>query len=54
MQDTRDGAAGAEVRGGEHEVAARSEDAVDLGHHVHRVGEQVLDELAAELKKTEI
>ena len=29
-------------------MAAGLEDAVDLGHHVHRIGEQMLDQFAAE------
>ena len=48
LQDRRDAAQRGDVRRGQHQVAAGLQDAVDLAHQVHRVFEQVLDQLAAE------
>ena len=48
LQDGRDAAQRGDVGRGQHQVAAGLQDAVDLAHQVHRVFEQVLDQLAAE------
>ena len=48
LQNARDAAQRRDVRRGQHQVAARPQNAVDLAHQVHRVFEQVLDQLAAE------
>jgi len=48
LQNGRQAAQAGDVRRGQHEVAARFEDAVHFAHQVHGVREQVLDQLAAQ------
>ena len=48
LQDSRDAAQRGDIRRGQHQVAARLQDPVDLAHQVHRVFEEVLDQFAAD------
>jgi hypothetical protein len=48
LQNGRDAAQRRHVGRGQHQVAAGLQNAVDLRHQVHRVREQVLDQLAAQ------
>ena len=48
LQDRRDAAQRRQIRRGQHQVAARFEDAVHLQHQMHWIVEQVLDELTAQ------
>ncbi len=48
LQNRADRAQGSEVGRGQDEMAAGFEDAVDFGHHVHRIGGQMLDQFTAE------
>ena len=47
-QNGGNGAIGNDVGSGEDEMAAGLEDAIHFAHHVHRVAEQVLDQLTAQ------
>ena len=47
LQDAGDGTQRRDVGGSENQMAAGLQDAVDLMHHVHGVGRQVLEEFAA-------
>ena len=48
LQNRRHTAQRRDVRRREHEVSAGLQNAIDLTHQVHRIFEQVLDQLAAE------
>ena len=48
LQNSRDAAQRGDIGRGQHQVAAGFQDAVDLAHQVHRIFEQVLDQLAAD------
>ena len=45
LQDCRNRALGGDIRRREHQRATRLEDAIDLRHHMHRIGGQVFDQL---------
>src|SRR5579883_1413260 len=48
LQDPGDGAKRGDIRSGEHQMASRPENPIDLRHHEHRISRQVLKQLAAQ------